>query len=362
MQVSAPDIKTHSDTYPYISIGPAQVGAHAPAYVIAEAGVNHDGDPVMARELIHAAAEAEADAVKFQVFSAERLVTRRARAAAYQQNSTGTNDQYEMLSRLQLSHDDFAMLSEYAGHCGVEFLATPFSVADLEYLVHLKVRAIKLASPDIVNRPLLEAAAASGLPLILSTGAAEAVEIDQAVALLRNRDDYPLALLHCVSAYPTPEARANLSVIARLTQRYACVSGFSDHTQSVDIGGYARIAGAAILEKHFTLDNNRSGPDHAFSLTPEKMADYIRGVRRAELMLGDGELGLQDEEREVREIARCSVVAVRDIRAGEILHKDMLAVKRPGTGIAPGQLQRLIGRQAKVDIQADAPLQWEALS
>ncbi len=343
-------------------IGPAVVGESWPVYVVAEVGVNHDGEPGLAHELIHAAADAQADAVKFQVFSAERLVTCSAPTAAYQQQAVRAATQYQMLSQLELTHDVFGDLCRYAGQCGVEFLATPFSVADLRFLVSLGVRAIKLASTDIINAPLLEAAVESSLPVIASTGAADLAEVAGAVAYFNRPGAGPLALLHCVSSYPTREWEANLAAIGTLARTFDCVSGFSDHTESLTMGGYAAAAGARIIEKHLTLDRTRRGPDHAFSLEPDAMAEYIRGIRYAERLLGDGAIAPGESEHEVRRLARGSVVAARHIHVGETLTESMLTVKRPGGGIAPSELASLIGRQARTEIAADTPIAWEAVS
>jgi N,N'-diacetyllegionaminate synthase len=354
---------------PAFQIGPAIVGPGANAYVIAEAGVNHDGDAGRARELIHAAAEAGADAVKFQVFSAARLVTREAPAAQYQKAAVQAVTQYEMLSRLELSWEEFAALAAYAGRQGIEFLATPFSVADLDFLVSLKVRAIKLASPDIVNAELLDCAARSGLPVIASTGAADFAEIAAGVECFRRACAYegctitpgPLALLHCVSSYPASEDEANLGAIRTLSDTFGVVSGFSDHTESLTMGGYAVTAGARIVEKHLTLDRTRPGPDHAFSLDPSMMAEYIHNIRRAESFLGDGRITVSDSQREVRRLARGSVVAACDIHPGDLLTRAMLTVKRPGDGIAPLELSSLLGRRARKEIPTDTALVWEAV-
>ncbi|NLX12814.1 MAG: N-acetylneuraminate synthase [Phycisphaerales bacterium] len=351
-----------ADALPTLHIGPALIGGQSPAYVIAEAGVNHNGDERIAREMIQAAADAKADAVKFQVFSADRLVTRQAPAARYQQDATQASGQYDLLARLELTHDEFAALAEYAGRCGVEFLATPFSIDDLAFLVRIGVRAIKLASPDIVNVPLLEAAAGTGLPVIASTGAADLAEVASAVERFQQAGGGPLALMHCVSAYPATEEQANLAAIGLLGRRFSCVSGFSDHTESLTIGGFARAAGACIIEKHFTLDRRQAGPDHAFSLEPAQLAEYIGHIRYAERLLGNGALAVAECEREVRDLARGSVVAARDIRPGEVLTRAMLTVKRPGGGIAPARLDDLIGRKVSVPIAVDTPLAWEFLS
>jgi N,N'-diacetyllegionaminate synthase len=344
-----------------LSIGPASVGPGNPAYVIAEAGVNHDGQLGLAKELVHAACEAEADAVKFQVFSADRLVTRQAPTAGYQQKAGAGASQHEMLSKLELTHDQFAQLYAYAGRCGIEFIATPFSVFDLRFLVELGVRAIKLASPDVVNAPILDAAAAAGLPLILSTGAAEMDEISAAVERLRFSGCDDFALLHCVSSYPAKESEANLAAIGTLSRCFDCVVGYSDHTESIAIGGYAAAAGASAIEKHFTLDRRRNGPDHAFSLEPESMTEYIRNIRRTETLLGTGHVTVTPAQREVRSLSRTSLVAAREIRPQELITPDALAAKRPGDGICPMEIDLVAGRRARRAIPANALIDWDSL-
>lgn len=344
-----------------LTIGPARIAPGEPVYVIAELGVNHDGDVGVAREMIHAAVEAEVDAVKFQVFSPDRLVRRDAPAATYQRKAGERGSQYDMLARLALSHDAFAELAAVAGECGVEFLATPFSVADLEFLVSLGVRAIKLASTDIVNALLLDAAAAANLPIIASTGAADSAEIAAAMARLHTSGGGPVALMHCVSSYPTPEWEANLSRICTLAREFHCQVGFSDHTESLTIGGYAAAAGARLIEKHMTLGRQRRGPDHAFSLEPAMMAEYIRQIRYVETLLGQGRLMVSPIEREVRQLSRGSLVSACSIAAGQELTREMITVKRPGNGIVPMDIDRLIGRQAGRDIPADSPFTWDAV-
>ncbi len=343
------------------TIGPARIGPGEPVYVIAEIGVNHNGSVRTAEELIRAAAEAGADAVKFQVFAPQRLVRRDAPAADYQKRAGQGDRQFEMLARLALRYDDLGRLAETADRFDVEFLATPFSVPDLQTLLALGVPAIKLASPDLVNWPLLEAAAASRLPVLASTGAAEMSEVEESVEHFRRLGGGPLALLHCVSRYPTPEHEANLAAIGTLARAFCCVTGFSDHTESTAIGGYAAAAGAAIIEKHLTLSRAQDGPDHAFSLEPTAMAEYIRGIRQAEAMLGHGRITVSPGQEEVRALARGSVVAACHIPAGRRLSAEMLAVKRPGDGISPRQMSALIGRTAARDIPADTPITWEAL-
>ncbi len=340
------------------TIGPARIANDAPVYVVAEIGVNHDGRVDVARELIHAAADAEADAVKFQVFSADRLVARNAPAAAYQQSATSATTQYELLKNLELSERDFADLAAYAGQCGVEFVATPFSVEDLNFLVDLGVRVLKIASPDIVHIPLLEAAAASHLPIIASTGTANEDEIAEALQIFARPDAGALALLHCVSSYPTREEDANLRAIRALGETFELPVGFSDHTASLTMGSFAAAAGAVIIEKHITLDRGRPGPDHGFSLEPHQMAEYIRSIRATEQLLGDGRIEPASCESEVRQLARRSVVAAREIPKGTRITSELLTLKRPAGGIAPRDLYRLIGCVAAETIPADGLLSW----
>lgn len=333
-----------------------------PVYVIAEAGVNHNGDVGAAIAMVDAALAAGANAVKFQAFRASALVTADAAAAQYQREQPNVRTQLDVLRSLELPAETFAAIARHCRDSGIEFLATPFGVDDLKMLVDLGVRAIKIASPDITNNPLLIASAASGLPMIVSTGAAEPEEIDAAVGLIdRHGAGGRLVLLHCVSSYPTREADANLLRVRTLVARYRRPAGFSDHTTSIEIGAIAAAAGASVLEKHFTLDRTLQGPDQAFSLEPAQLAAYVAGVRRAEAALGRGKLRLLDAEREVRQLSRCSVVATWPITKGERIKRDMLTVKRPGTGIPPSELDRVAGRVANIDIPADTLIAWEML-
>ncbi|HSW46784.1 MAG TPA: N-acetylneuraminate synthase family protein [Phycisphaerae bacterium] len=344
---------------PSFQIGAKRVGPPGFVYVIAEAGVNHDGEPAAARELVVAAAEAGADAVKFQVFAADRLVTRQAPSAEYQKRAGEAQSQHGMLKRLELSHERFIELADFARSKGIEFLATPFSVPDLQFLASIPVSAIKLASTDLVNALLLDVAAGTGLPVVASTGAADLDEVAASVRRFDRPGAGPLALLHCISSYPTPEDQVNLAAIATLARTFRRVSGFSDHTESMTMGGYAAAAGARIIEKHLTLDRRRKGPDHAFSLEPKAMAEYVRNVRRASVLVGDGRLDVTEVQREVRSLARASLVADQDLAAGVVVTRNMLAAKRPGGGISPMEIDEVIGRRLKKAVAADTALRWE---
>jgi N-acetylneuraminate synthase/N,N'-diacetyllegionaminate synthase len=347
-----------------VIIGHKAIGKANPVYVIAEAGVNHNGDPATARRLIDAAHAAGADAVKFQVFSADRLVAPAAPSCSYQQqHDAHAVTQHEMLKRLELHPAAFVELAVHAADLAIDFLATPFGVQEVAQLVELKVPAIKIASPDIVNVPLLEAAVATGLPLILSTGAATSAEIDQAVALIHSHGAQGrLILLHCVSAYPTNPHQACLRRIRTLAERYALPVGFSDHTPDAEFSTLAAAAGAVILEKHLTLDQNSPGPDHFFSLTPEQFARYVASARDVEAVLGSGEIGVSPSEVEVRKLARGSIISASAISAGQAITANCLKIRRPGEGISPARWHDLIGRRAKTDIPANTPLEWQMIA
>lgn len=344
---------------PPAGIGTQLIGAAGRTFIIAEAGVNHNGDINKALQLVDAAADVGADAVKFQVFQARDLVTADARTAAYQRERTGDQSQQAMLSRLELDDTALRLLKNRAVARGITFLATPFSVNDLSRLVVLDVAAIKIASTDLTNTGLLAAAVSADKPMIVSTGAATEMEIRLAVEWFRACGAASrLLLLHCVSAYPTPVEAANLAAMRTLSDVSGVPVGFSDHTASTQIGAWAVCAGASILEKHLTLNRGLPGPDHAMSLDPPLFAEYVREVRVAEAALGRGTLGMQSIEKEVRDVARRSVVAARSIARGTVVSADMLTLKRPGNGIGPERMSDLVGRVACTDIPSDTLLAW----
>jgi N-acetylneuraminate synthase/N,N'-diacetyllegionaminate synthase len=344
-----------------VSIGGRVIGGELPAYFIAEAGVNHDGDVDRALRLVDVAAHARADAVKFQVFRAVELTTASAATAGYQREA-GQQSQREMLRRLELSDTELARVRDHCAARGIEFLATPFGIHDVDRLLTLDVRAFKIASTDLDNTPLLERVARTGLPLIVSTGAATTDEIQAAVARLRQWDaGQRLILLHCVSSYPTPLEAANLRAIGALKRAFGVPCGFSDHTRTTAAGAWAVAAGASVLEKHFTLDRAAPGPDHAMSLEPGGLREYVASVRQMERTLGSGRLGMTELEADVRAVARKSVVVACDVPRGATLQPEMLTVKRPAGGIAPDQLASLIGRQLAVDTKQDTVLTWDMI-
>lgn len=349
---------------PEVMIGDRSIGGCHPVYVIAEAGVNHDGDRAVAHKLIDAAHGAGADAVKFQVFSADRLVAQGASGCAYQAaHAEDGRAPREMLRRLELDAAALGELKRHADELGLGFLATPFGLTEVQLLVDLGLSAIKIASSDVVNTPLLIAAARSALPLIVSTGAADGPEVDRAVETLRTHGTAAdrLILMHCVSAYPTAPQRARLGCMQTLSRRFSVPVGFSDHTSDATFSGLAVAAGAEILEKHITLDRRGAGPDHFFSLQPEQFATYVASARQARAALGDGEICTAPEEDEVRRLARGSLVTTASIKAGETVEADRLDVQRPADGIAPTRWKDVVGRVARTDIPANTRLSWSML-
>ena len=333
-----------------------------PAFVIAEAGVNHNGDPALARALIDAAADSAADAVKFQTFRTSALTSRTAPKAAYQIEATGAGEsQSEMLMRLELSTETLRALQAHAAARGIVFFSTPFDEASADTLAALGVPMFKIPSGEITNLPLLRHIAAKGKPIILSTGMSTLDEVAQALAAIGDVADVPVAILHCVSAYPAPVGEVNLRAMDALRDRFGRPVGLSDHTLGLEIALAAVARGAAIVEKHLTLDKNLPGPDHRASLEPVEMAALVRGIRNIEAALGDGVKRPMPSELDTRRVARKSLVAARALRAGEELVKDAVAVKRPGTGISPAELERALGRRVRRDLAADDVIDWTAL-
>ncbi len=338
---------------PGISIGARRVGPDQPCFVIAEAGVNHNGDLELARRLVDAAAEAGADAVKFQTFSADRLATAAAPQADYQRRNTGIEEsQRAMLHRLELTAEAHRELMARCRERGILFLSSPFDEDSADFLEELGVPAFKIPSGELTNVPFLAHVARKGRPLIVSTGMATLDEVRQAVETIRQAGSPPLALLHCVSSYPAQPADVNLRAMATLREAFAAPVGFSDHTDGVEIALAAVALGACIIEKHFTLDRNLPGPDHKASLEPAELTSLAAAIRRVEAALGDGVKRPAKCEADAARVARKSLVAARDLSAGSVLRREDLAIRRPGTGLPPSALARVVGMLAKEDIAA----------
>lgn len=337
------------------------VDRKGPVLVIAEIGVNHDGRLDRALQLVHAAAQSGADAVKLQIFSADRLMHRSSIFARYQKTPLHDPTPSAMLRRFELSEQDTRKIVDEIRAAGLIPLATPFSPQDVDEIESLDLPAIKIASPDIVNWPLLRRAAEAGLPLLISTGAASLNEISSSVAWLRGWEA-SFALLHCISSYPTPIDQANLCWIDEMSRRFNVPVGFSDHTTEAMSGALAVTAGACIIEKHLTYDRNAQGPDHAASCDPQQLAQYIQLVRMAEQMRGLPGKRVLDIERDVRTVSRQSIVAVRDLPSGHLIEEGDLTVQRPGTGIPASALPSLMGRRVEKPIQGGQLLTWKTFS
>lgn len=332
---------------------PADATCAPRVMVIAEVGVNHDGDPSRADELLRAAADAGADAVKFQLFRPDRLLSAEALLAVYQDGQA--DDAHALLAALTLPSDAMQKLRATARQLGLRFIVTPFSLGDVGDLAALDVDAVKIASPDAVNTPLLTAAAERRKPLLVSTGTCELDELDAAAHIAHATNG---ALLQCVSAYPTPDPAAALGGMNALRERFPRVAvGYSDHTASLDTGALAVAAGAVVLEKHLTHNRAAPGPDHAASLEPRGFAAYVAAVRRASAMLGPIRKICTPLERDVQHVSRQSLCAARDLPVGHVLTRDDLVIKRPGTGLPAAQLQAVLGQRLSRPVKHDHLLQ-----
>ncbi|WP_394374640.1 N-acetylneuraminate synthase [Stutzerimonas frequens] len=342
-----------------------------PCLIIAEAGVNHNGSEELAFELVNAAVAAGANAVKFQTFKAEKLVTRSAQKAAYQVVQTGAGDQFAMLKALELSDAAHERLAAYCCQKGIEFLSTAFDEESADFLVALGCPRLKIPSGELTNAPFVRYLASKGLPLILSTGMADLQEVAQTVVWIaeaRERAGHGeplrdvLTLLHCTSNYPAPLSDVNLLAMQTLSKHFGLPVGYSDHTEGISVAPIARALGAELYEKHFTLDRSLRGPDHAASLEPGELKQMVELLRRTDVILGDGIKAPTTPELEVRIAARRSVTLARDVAEGVPLTAEDLCLMRPGDGIAPAALEQVLGRHLKLAMGAGQTLHWEALS
>ena len=334
------------------------IGPGHPTYIIAELGVNHDGSAQRALELIDVARRCGADAVKFQYFEPARLLSRSAVLAAYQE-AGGADDPFAMLSALTLDLVELRTLCAHAHFVGLHAIVTVFSVELVTPAVEMAWDAFKVASPDLVNLPLINALRDTCRPIIISTGAATLNEVERTVEHLRAVE--ALAVMQCVSAYPTPEEHASLGGIHALRESCGRPVGYSDHTSGIDTGGFAVAAGACMIEKHLTHDRHASGPDHAASLDPDGFAEYVSVIRRAERMMGRYAKTVLDVEQDVRLVSRQSVTLRQDRPAGHVLEAGDLTVQRPGRGIPAWEMDALIGRTLVRPVEAGTLLAPEDL-
>jgi len=329
------------------------IGNNAPCFIIAEAGVNHNGDIEIAKKMIDVAKNAGVDAVKFQTFKAENVASKYAEMAVYQKRNTGYEEkQLDMIKKFELNYDDFKMLKDYCDRKEIMFLSTPHSPDAIDFLEPL-IPIYKIGSGDLTNIPFLEKVARKGKPIILSTGMATLGEIEEAIWTIEKEGNREILLLHCISSYPAKIEDINLRVIQTLREAFKLPVGFSDHTLSTVIPAAAVALGACVIEKHFTLDKNMNGPDHKASLEPDELKEMVKNIREVEKAIGEGIKKPTIEEEEIKKIARKSIVASTDIPKGTIITEKMVDIKRPNTGLPPKYLNEIIGKKTSKNIKKD---------
>ncbi len=322
--------------------------------IIAEAGVNHNGNMEMARQLVLEAQKAGADAVKFQTFKAELVMSRYAEKAEYQKAATGGDEsQIEMVRKFELPYDAFIELKKLCEEVGIQFLSTPFDLESVDFLAGMGLEYMKIPSGEITNLPYLTKIGKLGCKVILSTGMSTLAEIGAATDILVKNGAHEIILLHCNTEYPTPYADVNLRAMQTMHETFGVPVGYSDHTPGIEVAVAAVAMGARVIEKHFTLDKNLEGPDHKASLEPHELAAMIRAIRIVEESMGSAEKVPSPSEIKNMAIARKSIVAAMDIKKGDAFTEWNLAVKRPGNGISPMRLHEVTGKIARRDFKED---------
>lgn len=322
-------------------------------YIIAEAGVNHNGSFELACNLVDAAKEAGVDCIKFQTFKSKNLVSNSAQKAEYQKNTTGEGSQVDMLKKLELTYDEFLALKDYCDKVGICFLSTPFDFDSINFLNSINMPFWKIPSGEITNYPYLVALAQTGKPVVMSTGMCEMAEITAAIDVLRDNGTKEIKLLHCNTEYPTPYEDVNLRAMQTMRDCFGLDVGYSDHTKGIEVPVAAVAMGATVIEKHFTLDRNMEGPDHKASLEPDELKAMVSSIRHIEQAMGNGDKKPSPSEKKNISVARKSIVAKTDIKEGDILSEGNITVKRPGTGISPMRWLEVIGTKAVRDFEED---------
>ena len=336
------------------NIGNKVIGDGNSAFIIAEAGVNHNGDINIAKELVDKAIFAGVDAIKFQTFKTEKLVTGYAEMAEYQKDNIGkVESQFNMLKKLELSYECFIELQQYCINKGIMFLSTPFDFESADFLASMGMEAFKISSADLTNIPFLEHIARFNKPIILSSGMSTLSEIEEAINAIYSLGNEVVAVLHCTSNYPAELLNVNLNAMNTIKNAFKIVSGYSDHTEGITIPIAAVAMGGSIIEKHFTLDKNMEGPDHKASLSPLELKAMVQEIRNVEMALGNGIKRYNPSEVDTMKAARKSIVAARDIKAGENINLVDLDYKRPGTGLSPKFYMEIVGKRATRDIKMD---------
>lgn len=327
-------------------------------FIIAEAGVNHNGDINIARRLVEAAVEAGADAIKFQTFKAENLVTKDAPKAEYQKNIIHEESQFEMLKKLELSLEEHFWLKNYCDEKKIMFLSTPFDFESVDLLETVNVPIYKVSSGDLTNIPLIKYISKKNKPIVLSTGMANLLEVEEAIEAIKSVSNVKIILLHCTSNYPTEYEDVNLNSMITLKNAFHLDVGYSDHTIGLEVPIAAVAMGARVIEKHFTLDKNMEGPDHKASVDIRELSQMVTSIRNIEQAFGDGIKKCNKNEENTKKVARKSVVAKKNIKIGEVIQYDMLTCKRPSGGILPKYMCELVGKKALNDIDKDSLITW----
>jgi len=355
------------------------IGESNPCFIIAEAGVNHNGSIEKAKKLIDIAKDAKVDAVKFQTWITEEIVTKNSDICEYQKNNTGETNQFDMIKKLELSFNEFKILKEYADSKNIIFMSTPDDEKSADFLHSIGMPAFKIGSGELTNHRMLKKIAEKKYPIILSTGMANLEEVKEAVKVVQAVGCNKLLLLHCTSNYPAKLETVNLLAMKTLEKEFNVLTGYSDHTEGIQVPILAALMGAKVIEKHYTYDKNACGPDHKASLSPSELKQMVKEIReidnlsaekkekklksipKYELILGDGKKIPTKSEEAVKKIVRKSIVAARNIQKGEKITEEMLVFKRPGTGLQPAQIKVIINKTAKTNILKDDILKKEML-
>lgn len=347
---------------PKVKIGDKLVGEGEPVFIIAEAGSNHNRKLKQAKRLIDVAANAGADAVKFQTFSADKIVAKTSPKAAYMKKVSEKESVYEIFKRVELPREWHRELAEYAREKGLIFLSSPFDEEAVDLLDDLGVPAFKVASGELTNFPLIQYMALKGKPMIVSTGAATIDEVEEAVSVIQGAGNKKIVLLHCVANYPAAPEDVNLLAMDAMKRKFKLPVGYSDHTLGITAPLAAVALGAVMIEKHFTLSRKLPGPDHFYSLEPNELEAMVEGIRVVEKMRGTLTKKPMKAELGIRRLARRSIFAKVDIPAGTVISKEMLAILRPAIGLAPKYLNKIVGHRAKVHIRRNEPITWSKIS
>ncbi|HHT9106415.1 MAG TPA: N-acetylneuraminate synthase [Candidatus Wujingus californicus] len=335
-------------------IGSRLISSNTPVYIIAEIGVNHNGNIELAKKLISTAKDCGADAVKFQTYSTEKLVIPNTPKVQYQKKLTSPEEtHFDMLKKLELPAESHFPLIEHCRKLDIEFVSTPYDIASAKFLLNLGVRCFKTASADIVDLPLHEFLSKSGRPVIIATGMATLGEIEEVMGIYQAAKHKDIILLHCVSNYPCSEKSLNLRVIETLQAAFGVNVGFSDHSADFLASCIAVALGAVVIEKHFTLDKSLPGPDHKASSTPEEFKKLVESIRKTEVVLGSSIKKCQSEEVDMANVSRKSIVLNKDITKGETFTVDHLGMKRPGTGLHSREIKNIVGKKVKYDLKVN---------